>query len=182
MSSLLKCCSLTLLALSLTAQPQADHPLPINPPTTTDTLIPAAARKPAPSFTLPDSSGHTFNLARQRGHVVVLNFWATWCGGCKFELPYFVDYDRKYTAQGLVTVGISMDDQGFPKVKPFWAAHNMPYPTVIGSDALSKTLGLTGMPYTLVIDRQGRIALTHAGVVDRADFDHHLQLLLSTRS
>ncbi len=159
-------CTGLLLAFPLVPQ---NHPPPTNPPTTTDTLIPAAARKPAPNFTLQDSNGHTFNLASQRGKVVVLNFWATWCGGCKFELPYFVGYDGKYRQQGLVTIGISMDDEGFKTVKPFWTGKAMPYPTVIGNDTLAKTLGLTGMPFTLVVDKQGRTALTHGGVLDRAN-------------
>ena len=55
----------------------------------------------------------------------------------------------------------------------------MPYPTVIGDDALSKQLGLTGMPFTLLLDKQGRIAVAHSGVLDRADFEHHIQQLLA---
>lgn len=168
-----------LLLCPLTAQ---DHALPIDPPTSKDTLIPPAQRRLPTSFTLTDSDGHTFSLAQTRGKVVVLNFWATWCGGCKFELPYFVAYDHNYRSQGLVTLGISMDDGGFKVVKPFWASKSMPYPTVIGSDALGKQLGLSNMPYTLLLDRQGRIAVAHAGVLDRADFEHHIQQLLGSNS
>ena len=75
-----------------------------------------------------------------------------------------------------------MDDGGFPAVSPFWSAHHMPYPTVVGNDALAKRLGLTGMPFTLLLDRQGRIALTHAGVLDRADFDGHIRELLAAKA
>lgn len=159
-----------------------EHALPTNPPTSTDVLRPATQRVTAPTFTRTGSDGRTFTLPNTRGHVVVLNFWATWCGGCKFELPYFVEYDRKYRRQGLLIVGISMDDGGFATVKPFWADKQMPYPTVIGDDALSKQLGLTGMPFTLLLDKQGRIALAHGGVLDRADFDHHIQQLLAEPS
>lgn len=163
-----------------TARPQTapDHALPVDPPTSKDTLIVPAARKLAPDFQLTDNTGHSFRLSQQRGKVVVLNFWATWCGGCKFELPYFVEYDHKYRQQGLSTLGISMDDGGFKVVGPFWQQKQMPYPTVIGNDGLGKQLGLSGMPYTLLIDRQGRIAIRHAGVLDKADFDHHIQELL----
>ncbi len=187
MHHLLRHPRLALLAAALTltatlapaAQSPADHPLPTNPPTTPDTLTPISGRPLAPDFTLPTSNGRPFHLAQNRGHVVVLNFWATWCGGCKFELPYFVEYDRKYRAQGLTTLGISMDDGGFPTVRPFWSGKHMPYPTVIGNDAFAKQFGLRGMPFTLLIDRQGRIAIAHAGVLDRADFDRHLQTLLA---
>ena len=167
------------LSALLSAQALSDHALPQNPPTSRDTLIPAAQRKPAPNFTLIDSNGKPFTLAHTRGQVVILNFWATWCGGCKFELPYFVGYDGKYRAAGLTTLGVSMDDGGFPVVKPFWTKQAMPYPTVIGNDALAKQLGLTGMPFTVLLDRRGRVALTHAGVLDREDFDHHIQQLLA---
>ena len=81
---------LLLTLVSVAAQAPADHPLPVNPPTTTDTLIAAAQRRPAPDFRLTESDGRPFHLVGQKGSVVVLNFWATWCGGCKFELPYFV--------------------------------------------------------------------------------------------
>ena len=159
-----------------------EHALSTNPPTSPDVLRPAAQRVSAAAFTRQDSNGRTLNLANERGHVVVLNFWATWCGGCKFELPYFVDYDSKYRRQGLEVVGISMDDGGFAIVKPFWSEKRMPYPTVIGDEALSKQLGLTGMPFTLLLDKRGRIAIAHGGVLDRADFEHHIQQLLAEPS
>ncbi len=169
-------------ALATAAQAPTAHPLPTDPPTTRDTLIPAVERRSVPDITLTDSDGKTFPLASTRGQVVILNFWATWCGGCKFELPYFVDYDEKYRARGLVTLGISMDDGGFATVKPFWAKNRIPYPTAIGNEALSKQLGLTGMPFTLLIDRRGRIAIAHAGVLDRQDFDQHIQQLLQSNT
>ncbi len=78
-----------------------------------------------------------------------------------------------------MTVGISMDDGGFAAVKPFWTQKQMPYPTVIGDESLSKQFGLTGMPFTLLLDKQGRIAVAHGGVLDRADFEHHIQQLLA---
>lgn len=169
-------------ALATAAQAPSENPLPTNPPTSPDILTPVAHRKVAPDFTLTDSDGSVFRLGNTRGKVVVLNFWATWCGGCKFELPYFVAYDQKYHSQGLTTLGISMDDGGFPTVKPFWAQKHMPYPTVVGNEALANSLGLKGMPFTLLIDRHGRIAIAHAGVLDRADFDRHIQQLLQSNT
>ncbi len=171
-----------LAILPLAAQTTTEHPLPTDPQTSPDTLIPPAQRKAVPSFTLTDSNGKTFTLANTKGKVVILNFWATWCGGCKFELPYFVGYDQKYRAQGLITLGISMDDGGFTTVKPFWVKQQMSYPTVLGSEALTKQFGMTGMPFTLLIDRQGRVAIAHAGVLDRKDFDQHIQQLLQSNT
>lgn len=174
--------ALTLCPISLcrcaSAQAAADHTESITPATKPDRMPAPQQRKAAPDFQLTDDTGHVFRLSQERGKVVVVNFWATWCGGCKFELPYFVEYDRKYKQAGLVTLGVSMDDEGFKVVKPFWQQHSMPYPTGIGNDQLGKRLGQTGMPFTLLIDRQGRIAIAHAGVLDRQDFDQHIQELL----
>ena len=102
-TSTVACLGLVLLLCPLPAQ---DHAWPTNPPTTKDILAAPAQRRFAPDFTLTDDDGHTFSLLKARGNVVVLNFWATWCGGCKFELPYFVAYDRQYRSQGMVTLGI----------------------------------------------------------------------------
>lgn len=159
-------------------QDSTEHALPVNPPTTRDTLLPPGDRKPVPDFQLRDNRGHLFRLSQQRGKVVIVNFWATWCGGCKFELPYFVGYDHKYRKQGLTTVGVAMDDEGFSVVKPFWKSKHMPYLTVVGSESLGKSLGLTGMPFTLLIDKEGRAAIAHNGVIDRQDFEDHIQQLL----
>src|SRR5579862_5223952 len=82
-------------------------------------LQPPADRKIAPEFTLKDSSGKTAMLKKYRGKVVLLDFWATWCTGCKKEIPWFVEFQRKYAKQGLAVVGVSMDDAGWSAVKPF---------------------------------------------------------------
>lgn len=94
--------------------------------------------------------------------------------GCKFELPYFVGYDRKSRAQGLTT-------EGFKVVKPFWSQHQLPYPTVIGNETFAKQRRLSGMPFTLLIDKHGDIAIAHAGVLDRQDFDHYIEQLIAER-
>jgi cytochrome c biogenesis protein CcmG/thiol:disulfide interchange protein DsbE len=143
-----------------------------------DTLTPQAHRKPAPDFTLPDGSGKPLTLSAYRGKVVLLDFWATWCHGCKTEIPWYVEFDNRYKSQGLAVIGVSMDDEGMKVVKPFLAERRIEYPVVIGSDALAKQYNLESMPLTLLIDRDGRIAVSHAGVVDKDDFESHLKELL----
>jgi len=161
------------------SQVVAEHPLPVNPPTSKDSLVIPSMRKAAPDFTLTDSNDQPLQLSTYKGKVVLLNFWATWCGGCKYEMPWFVEFDKKYRAKGLAVVGVSMDEN-MKVVKPFLVAKGVPYPSVLGDDALGQRFGLQAMPLTLLIDRQGRIAVLHQGVVDRDNFEMHIQQLLGS--
>jgi peroxiredoxin len=153
----------------------------------TDKLVPETSRKSAPAFSLADANGKPIQLSDYRGKVVLLDFWATWCGGCKLEIPWYMEFDKKYKGLGLTVIGVSMDDDGWKSVKPFLARKTDPetggniamqYPVVIGSEQLAKAYNLTSMPMTLLIDRQGKIALSHTGVVNKNDFEAHILQLL----
>src|SRR5512141_1216289 len=104
---------------------------------------PAAAehldRKPAANFTLTDANGAKVALADYKGKVVLLNFWATWCGPCKVEIPWFVEFNKTYKDRGLVVVGVSLDDDGWKSVKPYLAEKKIDYTVVVGNDAVSKS-------------------------------------------
>ena len=150
-------------------------------------LIPGRQRKPAPNFILTDAKGDTINLSTYKGKVVLLDFWATWCGGCKTEIPWYMEFDAKYRNRGLAVIGVSMDEDGWKSVKPFLALDKDPetgghtamkYPVVIGSDSLAKQYNLTSMPMTLLIDRGGRIAVSHTGLVEKDDWENKIQSLL----
>lgn len=138
-----------------------------------------AADTVAPDFALPDADGKEVRLSALRGNVVLVDFWATWCGGCKTELPWFVAFDKKYREQGLKVIGVSMDDGGMQAVKPFLKEHGISYPVVMGNDSLAARFGLKSMPMTVLIDRSGQIAVSHTGVVDRAAFEQRIQELLA---
>jgi peroxiredoxin len=150
-------------------------------------LIPEGQRKTAPNFILADAKGDTINLSTYKGKVVLLDFWATWCGGCKTEIPWYMEFDAKYKDRGLAVIGVSMDEDGWKTVKPFLALDKDPetgghtamkYPVVIGSDSLGKQYSLTSMPMTLLIDREGRIAVSHTGMVDKDDWERKIRSLL----
>jgi peroxiredoxin len=152
-----------------------------------DTLLAKDQRKAAPEFSLTDAEGKPIDLANYRGKVVLLDFWATWCGGCKLEIPWYMEFDTKYKRQGLAVIGVSMDEDGWKAVRPFLAQKRDPetggntamkYPVVIGNDTLAKQYNLTSMPMTLLIDREGKIALSHTGVVNKDDFEGHIRQLL----
>jgi peroxiredoxin len=142
-------------------------------------LRPIAQRSPAPEFTLPDSTGRTMTLRNYRGKVVLLDFWATWCHGCKLEIPWFADFSQKYAGQGLTVVGVSLDSDGWKAVTPFIKTAHVPYQIILGNDAVSKAYGIENMPDTFLIDRQGRIAAVYNGMVDKQNVEDNLRTMLS---
>jgi len=133
----------------------------------------------APDFTLQSASGDDIRLSSYKGQVVLLNFWATWCGGCRIEIPWLIQFEAKYRANGFAVVGVSMDDAGWKAVKPFIAANRLNYPVVIGNDGLAKSYGLTSMPMTFLIDRKGKIAATSVGIVDKSACEREIIQLLA---
>jgi peroxiredoxin len=141
-------------------------------------LTPEETRKPAPDFSLNDDSGNPVSLAGLKGKVVLLNFWATWCGGCQVEIPRFMEFQNKYKKDGLTVVGISMDDDGWKSVKPYMKEKKLNYAIVIDDHKLSKLYGLESMPMTLLIDRDGKIAATHVGLLSKGDYKAEIEALL----
>jgi len=141
-------------------------------------LIPASLRKPAPDFTLTDVAGRSLTLSRYRGRVVLLDFWATTCGGCKVEIPWYVEFDRRYRSKGLALLGIDMYGETARVIRPFMRKSHMDYPVAIGNNALGARFGVHEMPLTLLIDRNGRITVSHAGIVNKAEFEKDIQALL----
>jgi peroxiredoxin len=142
-------------------------------------IKPAPNRAPAPAFTLQDAKGTNVSLADFKGKVVLLNFWATWCGPCKVEIPWFEEFQTKYANQGFAVVGVSMDDDGWKSVKPFMEARNINYPIVLGNEAVSQAYGgIDSLPTTLLIDREGRIAAQHHGLAGKSTYEDEILKLL----
>jgi len=139
----------------------------------------ANSRKSAPSFTLKDSTGVVLRLSEYKGKVVVLNFWSTHCGWCKVEIPWLMEFETKHKATGLAVIGVSMDEDGWKAVKPFLEGRKLNYPVVVGNEDVAKLYGgVDALPMTLLIDRDGRIAATHVGLVDKGAFEQEIRILL----
>src|SRR2546425_133792 len=136
-------------------------------------------RKPAPEFALKDGEGKTVRLSEYKGKVVLLDFWATWCGPCKIEIPWFVEMQRKNKDRGFEVLGVAMDDEGWEVVKPFAAQMGINYRLVMGNDQTSQAYGgVEALPTTFLIDRTGRVAATHVGLSSRKDFENGIEELL----
>lgn len=120
------------------------------------------------ALSLPNAAGVEQSLGQWRGKVVVVNFWATWCVPCRIEMPEFVRAQSEFGGQGLQFVGIAVDQAD--KVEQFSKEFGLNYPSLIGGFGaveLSKTLGNTiaALPFTVIVDRKGRIAYTHLGLL-----------------
>jgi len=143
-------------------------------------LHPATERKSAPAFALKDASGVTVKIEDYRGKVVLLDFWATWCTGCKKELPWFSEFQKTHGPRGFAVVGVSLDEGGWSVLRPYLAHANVPYQMVLGDDVTAKRYGIVNMPDTFLIDRQGRIASAYlARLVDRDDIENKIKELLA---
>ncbi len=136
-------------------------------------------RKPAANFTLLDSNGAKVTLASLKGKVVLLNFWATWCGPCQVEIPWFIEFNKTYKARGLAIVGVSMDEDGWKSVKPYLATKKIDYPIVVGTEDVAKAYGgVDSLPSTFIIDRDGKIAFSHSGLVGKDTYETEIRSLL----
>ena len=153
-------------------------------------LVPIATRVTAPDFSLADATGKSVGLSTYRGKVVLLNFWATPCGGCLLEIPNFVEMQTELKGEGFTAVGISMDtsyeklksaEEAWASVKPFVTQHKMNYPILMGDSSLLATYKVAGLPVTYLIDKSGRTAAVYGGVVNKDDVAANVKALLAER-
>ena len=143
------------------------------------TPLVAPALLVAPDFSLSDRSGHAVSLSAYRGRVVLLNFWATWCSPCKREVPWLVDFQRKYKDRGFTVLGLSLDDDGWTTLGPYMDDEAITYPVALATDDVVALYGGVGVvPMTFLVDRDGRISAKHLGLIDKDGVETEIQKAL----
>ncbi len=142
-------------------------------------LKPDGERHAAPDFALKDADGKTVRLSDYKGKVVLLDFWATYCGPCKIEIPWFMDFERRHKNQGFSVLGVSMDDDGWDAVRPFVNDLAINYRVMVGNDSTAEKYGgIEALPTTFLIDRDGMIASVHVGLTSKSEIENDIEQLL----
>ena len=146
--------------------------------------------KPAPGFTLVDLSGKKVSLADYKGRPLLLNFWATWCGPCKIEIPWMIKLRDQYKAQGFEVLGIESDNYDTdPKayasykagVEKSAQALGIDYPVLLGGDNISQPYGgLDGLPNSFYVDRKGIVTAQIVGLADRDEIEANIKKAIAS--
>jgi thiol-disulfide isomerase/thioredoxin len=146
--------------------------------------------KIAPAFTLPDLKGNDVSLSSYKGRPLVVDFWATWCGPCKVEIPWFEKLHDQYASQGLEIIGVSTDDLDnddpaklFTEkrdIADFVAKMHMNYPVLLGADAVEDRYGIDAMPTTFFIDRRGKIVASTIGLAPRDEIEANIKKAIAS--
>jgi cytochrome c biogenesis protein CcmG/thiol:disulfide interchange protein DsbE len=142
---------------------------------------PANAKPAELNFTLEDFTGKPVTLADYKGKVILLDFWATWCEPCKLEIPWFIEFQKKYGTSGFQAVGVSVDDTS-AQLTPYVARMKMNYPVLQGKDHddIQNAYGpLVGIPVTVVISRDAKMCVKHLGISSKESFEKEIKSLLA---
>ncbi len=134
----------------------------------------------APDFDLPTLDGKSLKLSGLRGKAVLLNFWATYCGPCKIEMPWFVELQKEYGPQGFQIVGIAMDDASPEDIAKFAQEMGVNYPILLGKESVGQSYGgVSVLPTTFFVDRDGKLIAREFGLQSRSVFVDHIKKALS---
>ena len=133
----------------------------------------------APDFELQTLDGKNLKLSDLRGKAVLLNFWATYCGPCKVEMPWFVELQKEYGPQGFQIVGVANDDASTADIAKFAKEMGINYPILIGKDSVSDSYNVSVLPTTFFLDRDGKLIAREFGLQSRSVFVDHIKKAMS---
>ncbi|MGA2358067.1 MAG: TlpA disulfide reductase family protein [Terriglobales bacterium] len=133
----------------------------------------------APDFELQTLDGKNLKLSDLRGKAVLLNFWATYCGPCKVEMPWFVELQKEYGPQGFQIVGVANDDASTEDIAKFAKEMGINYPILIGKDSVSDSYNVSVLPTTFFLDRDGKLIAREFGLQSRSVFVDHIKKAMS---
>ena len=134
----------------------------------------------APDFELQTLDGKDLKLSNLRGKAVLLNFWATYCGPCKIEMPWFVELQKEYGPQGFQIVGVAMDDASTEDIAKFAKEMGVNYPILLGKESVGESYGgVNALPTTFFLDRDGKLIAREFGLQSRSVFVDHIKKALS---
>jgi len=157
---------------------RVDEPGAVDPGAVADEGV----RERAPQFTLPDLRGKEVRLADFEGRAVVLDFWATWCPPCLFQVPELNAFWKKHRDAGdVAVVGVAVDAEGAEVVGPWVAEQGIEYPILIGDEALARRFGAQGFPTLAIIRPDGTLDSLHVGLVELAELEALLAPLRSPK-
>lgn len=136
--------------------------------------------KDAPDFTLKNRDGELFTLSEHEGKVVVLNFWATWCAPCRKEIPDFMELHEELNDDGVLFAGISLDEEGWGKVRPYANDMGINYPIMLDDGRVSRDYGpIRAIPTTFIINKKGKVEYVAPGMLTKERLKPILKKLAS---
>ncbi len=142
--------------------------------------LPDFREKAAPSFTLKSVDGKTVSLSDFKGKAVLLNFWATWCGPCKLEMPWLIEMQKKYASQGFTVLGISEDDGSTKQVSDFMAKMGVDYPVLMYDDQMNHAYGgIDYLPTSYYIGRDGKVIIEAGGLISESEMEANIKKILA---
>ncbi|MBW2313277.1 MAG: TlpA family protein disulfide reductase [Deltaproteobacteria bacterium] len=128
-------------------------------------------RMAAPSWELPDLEGKLIQSGAYAGKTVVMDFWATWCPPCLFQIPILNAIQAKHVGDGIVVIGVAVDAEGAEVVKPYAQENGIEYQLVIGDEGLARKFGAPGFPALAVVSPDGKIDSMHVGLIEEAELE-----------
>ncbi len=150
-------------------------------PTADNSMLTMTIPETLPGFTLKDTDGVVRNSAEWRDKILIVNFWATWCPPCLEEMPALIDFQNRYSANGVQVIGVAVDN--LDQVKSFIAAHGINFPVMIGSDdaiAVAQKMGnrISVLPYTAIFDSRGKTLYAQPGKITKEALEKAVKPLL----